>query len=79
IGVAATVFKRSEDGDGWVVRLVETNGRRGHARVVLRSLGREWEGSVRAHEVKTLFIPDPPGKAVSEIPLTELEDRGPQR
>ena len=70
--VAATVVKRAEDGDGWVIRLCELSGRGTPASVSIDRLQRTWTGSLHGYEVKTLVFPDEGDKQVREILLTEL-------
>jgi alpha-mannosidase len=50
--VVVTALKRAEDGDGVVVRAVETAGRGGRAS--LEVLGRTIEADFGAHEIKTV-------------------------
>lgn len=69
--VVATVFKRSEDGEGYVVRAYETNGRAVSSDFAVPFLGRSWTTSFRPLEIKTFLIPDDPAVDVEEIPIIE--------
>jgi len=51
-----TVVKRSEDGDGFLVRGYEAEGRAGEVVIRCAPLGRCWRHRVRAHEVWTLAL-----------------------
>ncbi len=80
-GVLVPVLKRAEDGGGTVARLWEVAG--SHRRVRL-SLGPAadgspgaWEGELRPHEVRTVFMPDkdPSGSRTVDIPELEVRPR----
>ncbi|MEW6752116.1 MAG: glycoside hydrolase family 38 C-terminal domain-containing protein [Candidatus Latescibacterota bacterium] len=70
-GVYVTALKEAEDGGGLVVRLVEWFGRRRRARLLLPALGREWTGSLRPHEVQSLFVPYARRTALRVVDLLE--------
>jgi alpha-mannosidase len=63
--VVATVVKGAEDGDGIVVRAVETEGRAGRATV--RVLERELEADFGPHEIKTFHV----GAEIRDVNLLE--------
>jgi alpha-mannosidase len=69
--VVATVFKRSEDGVGYVVRVYETTGRAVTSEFAVPILGRSWTASFRPLEIKTFLIPDDTAEDVEEIPIIE--------
>lgn len=71
--VTVSAFKRSEDGTGHVLRLVECVGEPAKVLVELPLLARSFEISFRPFEIKTLLIPDAPGADVREILATEFE------
>lgn len=71
--VVASVLKRAEDSNGWVVRLNEVAGEATRARISIDRLGRSWEGDLRAYEVTTLFFPDDPALQAREVAISELE------
>jgi len=84
--VIMPVLKRAEDGGGSVARLWEVAGRDQRVRLSLGSLGSGgsgllpvWEGELRPHEVRTIFIPenDPGGSRTVGIP--ELDVHGSAR
>ncbi|GGO25995.1 alpha-mannosidase [Deinococcus humi] len=70
-----TVFKRAENNHGYVLRLVETQGRPIRAQVDLPLLTCSFETELGAFEIKTVLIPDSGGPA-QVINLTELEVLG---
>jgi D-sedoheptulose 7-phosphate isomerase len=82
-GVIMPVLKRAEDGGGTVARLWEIAGK--PERVVL-SLGPDgakggpvWQGELRPHELRTIFIPDgdPTGSRTIDIPELAVRRCGP--
>ena len=52
--IILSALKRAEDGDGIILRLWETAGRTVQAWVKLPELSAAWQGTVNAHEIKTL-------------------------
>jgi alpha-mannosidase len=72
--LALGAVKRAEDGAGAVLRVFETAGRPWQGGLDFELYGRRYEGSWRAHEVKTLYLPDDPTAAPREIDIPELED-----
>ena len=66
--VQVNVFKRAEEGHGWIIRLFETSGIQTEFRVELPLLNIAWEVEIGKHEVKTFRIDD--GK-VREVDLLE--------
>ncbi len=78
-GVIVPVLKRAEDGGGTVVRLWEVGA--GSPRVHL-TLGasadgprRDWEGELRPHEVRTVFLPDDDTAPSRTVGIPELDVR----
>ena len=70
--VVVTVLKAAEDGDGAVVvRAYESTGRAASARVELPLLGRGFDASFGAHELKTFRVPRDPAAAPAETNLLE--------
>jgi alpha-mannosidase len=70
--VIAEVFKRSEDGNGYILRLFESSGR-GAEDVMIQCVNRDVRLSFGPQEIKTVFLPDDGSKAVEECLITELE------
>lgn len=66
-------FKRAENGLGYVLRLCEINGSAQNVRLDLHLVNRTEELAFLPFEIKTLFIPDDPAKAIKEILITELD------
>jgi len=71
--VVVTVFKRAEDGGGYILRAYETAGAAIKTKIELPLIGRVWEGSFGCHEIKTLFIPDDLNAPIRETDLPEYE------
>jgi alpha-mannosidase len=69
--VIATVFKRSEEDDGYILRCYETSGVTTKAAVSVPVLNRQWETEFSQCEIKTFWIPDDPSKEVKERNLIE--------
>ncbi|AWN21953.1 alpha-mannosidase [Deinococcus irradiatisoli] len=72
--VVLTVLKRSQDDDGYVIRLLETRGQPCQARVKLPFLNRELSPELGAHELQTWLLPDdgePRPLLLTELPSTE--------
>jgi alpha-mannosidase len=70
--VVATVVKRAEDDDAFVVRAYESSGRAARATIELPLLGRAVVADFGAHEIKSFRVPDDPAQPVSETDLLEL-------
>jgi alpha-mannosidase len=73
-GVVVPVLKAAEDGGGTVVRLWEVAG--ATASVQLVRDGRTWSGELRAHELRTLLLPDDDPERAREIDVAEFRVRG---
>jgi alpha-mannosidase len=71
--VIATVFKRAEDGGGYILRCYETEGTPVSATITLGICNREFAAVFGPCEIKTFFIPDTPEAPVSETSMIELE------
>ena len=69
--VICEVFKRSEDGDGYVLRLFDASGR-GVEGVLVRCAGRVVSLSFNPQEIKTVFLSDDISIPVKECLITEL-------
>ncbi len=63
-------FKRAEDGEGLIARLVETAGRQTQARLTVHAAECVWEGGLRPFEIKTLRL-DMEGSQVAETNMLE--------
>ncbi len=70
--IIATVFKKAEDGNGYILRCYEVHGVETSAAVELPLLGRKWNTEFDRCEIKTFRIPENPGRQVEEINLIEL-------
>lgn len=69
--IAATVFKRAEDGGGYVLRCYETEGRATGTDIALPALGRSWTAHFGKNEMKTFYIPQDKDAPVAETNLLE--------
>jgi len=69
--VIATVFKRAEDDDGYILRCYETSGKSTKANISIPILQREWEAEFGKCEIKTFWIPDNLSQKVVERNLLE--------
>ncbi|MBC8146008.1 MAG: hypothetical protein H7X80_10510, partial [bacterium] len=67
--VIATVVKKSEDGDGWIVRVYESSGIATNAIVRSSLLGAQWEFAIGAYELRTFHVTR---EGVSKVDLTEI-------
>jgi alpha-mannosidase len=70
--VIAEVFKRGEDGDGYILRLFEASGL-GAEDVTIQCVNRDVRLSFGPQEIKTVFLPDDDSKAIKECLITELD------
>ena len=79
-GAILPVLKRAEDGGGTVARLWEVAGEGERVRL---SLGPGappvWEGELRPHEVRTIFIPDNDPAGSRTVGIPELDVQQPAR
>jgi hypothetical protein len=66
-------LKRAEDGDGVILRLVETAGEPAQATVHMPIWDRTIDTALGPNEIKTLFLPDDPPDAVREVNLIEFD------
>ena len=82
-GVIMPVLKRAEDGSGTIARLWEVAGQHEPVRLDVGSPGTGllpvWEGELRPHEVRTIFIPDndPAGSRTVGIPELDVQRTSP--
>ena len=72
-GVMMEAIKRSEDGQGYILRLSERDGKAVSVKVCLSAMKRELECELEAFEIKTLYIPDQAGLQVKNVLITEWE------
>jgi alpha-mannosidase len=70
--IIATVLKRAEDDNGYVLRLQETAGTAGETEIEIPMLKRRWSARLGKCEIKTFHIPDDPAGKVEEVDLIEL-------
>lgn len=73
--VLLTAWKAAEDGDGTVIRLVETAGKATECTVELASYPRPFTVSLRPQQIRTLRLPKDGGKPVDAL-LTEYGKKG---
>lgn len=71
--VLATVLKRAEEDDGWIVRLHEASGRACDAHVELPLLGAVWTCAMNPHDVRTFHVRS---WQVEEVDLVERRTEG---
>ena len=64
-------IKRAENDDGWILRLVETQGKDCKAMVRAQVLNREIAVTLTPWQIKTLFVPDDPETEARYVLLTE--------
>ena len=78
-GVLMPVLKRAEDGGGTVARLWEVAGSHRRVRLSLGPAAGEspctWEGVLRPHEVRTVFMPDGDPARSRTVDIPELDVR----
>jgi alpha-mannosidase len=70
--VIATVFKRAEDEDGYILRCYETEGMETTTQLELPLLNRNWKADFGKCEIKTFWIPDSKDLCVQEKNLLEV-------
>ena len=68
-----SVLKLSEDGDGWVLRCVETLGQKASGKVDLALLGRVLEIEMSPWEIATFYIPGEADQPALKVNLLEIE------
>jgi alpha-mannosidase len=71
--IIASVLKKAEDGDGYILRCYETAGRETDVTIEIPMLGRKWRTTFGICEIKTFHIPVNGKEPVSEKNLIELE------
>jgi len=69
--VIAEVLKRSENNDGYILRLFEAQGMVSE-KVKIKCLDRDIDCSFVPQEIKTIFIPDESSKPIKECMITEF-------
>ncbi len=72
--VVASVFKKAEDGNGYILRCYETAGREAHALVEIPFLKRQWKAIFGKCEIKTFLIPHNAEEPVVETNLIEMQE-----
>jgi alpha-mannosidase len=74
--ILASVFKRSEDDDGYILRCYEAGGiAAGGVEILLFGRGeRRWKADFTPQEIKSFFIPDAETGNVQEVNLLEMEN-----
>lgn len=70
--IIAPVFKRAEEGNGYILRCIETAGRDTAAGIELPLLDRSWQAVFKKCEIKTFWIPDAKGADIQERNLLEI-------
>ena len=81
-GVVVPVLKRAEDGGGTVARLWEVAGATTRVRLSIGGPSgppASWDGELRPHQVRTIFLPDGDTSAAREVGIPELDVRLPAR
>lgn len=71
--IIATAFKKSEDGQGYVLRCYEISGHETTAEIEIPMLGRKWNARFGPCEIKTFRIPEDAGQEVQETNFIETE------
>jgi alpha-mannosidase len=71
--VAVSAVKRAESDRGWVVRLLEIEGRPATADLRIPPLDRAWAGRLGPYEVLTLLVPDEASRPIREVDLAEFD------
>jgi alpha-mannosidase len=67
-------IKRSENGEGYVLRMVEVAGEAQDVHVDFHLAGRAFDLHFTPCEIKTVLIPDDASAAIREVLITEIED-----
>jgi alpha-mannosidase len=67
-----SVLKLSEDGGGWVLRCVETQGRSASGLVKVDLLGRSLEVEMSPWEIATFYLPKDKSKSAEKVNLLEI-------
>lgn len=70
--VIATVFKKAEDGDGYILRCYETDGVNSDVEIEIPALKRKWKATFGRCEIKTFRIPENDEKEITECNLIEF-------
>ncbi|NLP12840.1 hypothetical protein GX408_20770 [bacterium] len=69
--IAAVAIKPAEEGDGFILRCLELDGRETNAHLLLPMIGREVTAHFRPCEIKSFFIPFQTTRAIAEVNLLE--------
>ncbi|MDI3310706.1 MAG: glycoside hydrolase family 38 C-terminal domain-containing protein, partial [Thermoanaerobacterium sp.] len=70
--VIATVFKKAEDGDDYILRCYETNGVNSDVEIEVPALKRKWKATFGKCEIKTFRIPEDNEEEITECNLIEF-------
>ena len=70
--IIATVFKKAQDNDGYILRCFETNGEDTETLIEIPMLKRKFKAGFTKCEIKTFHIPDETNNTVSERNLLEM-------
>ncbi|MDR6880790.1 glycoside hydrolase family 38 C-terminal domain-containing protein [Bacillus sp. 3255] len=71
-GIIATVFKKAEDGNGYVLRCYESSGFKTDTTIEIPFLNRRWTATFGKCEILTFMIPDDATQPVRELNLLEM-------
>jgi alpha-mannosidase len=70
--IIATVYKKAEDENGYILRCYESSGKQTAANIELPILNRSWQSEFSPCEIKTFFIPQEEQDAIKEVDFIEL-------
>ena len=73
--IIATVFKRAEENDGYILRCYETAGKGKNTTISVPMINRSWSARFQKCEIKTFWIPDDVNAEIAEVNLLESVDR----
>ena len=69
--IIVTVFKRAEEGNGYILRCYETAGEETETVISIPMLNRSWKTHLAKCEIKTFLVPDNMNEEISEVNLLE--------
>ncbi|HHV96286.1 MAG TPA: alpha-mannosidase [Clostridiaceae bacterium] len=72
--IIATVFKKAEDSENYILRCYEAFGEETEADIELYILNKSWKAKFYKNEIKTFLIPAD-GSEIKEVNLIELEEK----
>jgi alpha-mannosidase len=70
--IVASVLKKSEDKNGFILRCYETNGKSSSVVIEIPMLNKKWESVFGEYEIKTFLVPNDDDKEVYEVNLIEM-------